>query len=271
MGKSRKRTDGVTFSKTIRTTLLVTALALAGSVHAGLNPLDVFKRYEPDVIVTDPYIEMHTGPGRGFPIFYVAGQGDEVTILKRRTDWFKVRLEQGSHRLKTGWVHIDQMRHTLDLEGNPIDFPSYGMDDYASRRWELGIGGGDIDGARTISGRLGFFLNPYIGIQGEASQILADYSDGWMATGSIVMYPFPRARLSPFFMIGTGYISVEPQTTIVQAEDLEDEIAHAGAGFNLYISKRFILRMEYKRHTVFTSRDENEELNEWKAGFSLFF
>jgi hypothetical protein len=85
------------------------------------------------------------------------------------------------------------------------------------------------------------------------------------------MHPFPDWRISPFVTIGTGYIHMSPQTTIVQAEDQGDEIVNAGAGANVYISDRFILRMQYKRYTVYTSRDDNEEFNEWTAGFSLFF
>jgi len=254
----------------LTTTLLYVGL-LAGLLASNVAYGGLFRNYQPEVVVSDPYIEMHTGPGRGYPIFYVAGQGDEVTVLKRKTDWFKVRLPRGTHQFREGWVHIDQMRHTLDLEGNEIEFPNYGVDDFANRRWVAGIGGGDLDGANTVSAYLGFHLNPYISLQTEATQILADYSDGWMVNGGIYMHPFPYSRISPFFTIGTGYISIKPQTTIVQAEDLEDEIAHAGAGANVYISDRFILRLEYKRHTVYTSRDENEELNEWKAGFSLFF
>jgi hypothetical protein len=38
-----------------------------------------------------------------------------------------------------------------------------------------------------------------------------------------------------------------------------------------YLTDRFILRVEYKRHTVLTSRDDNEEIDQWKAGFSVFF
>ena len=100
--------------------------------------------------------------------------------------------------------------------------------------------------------------------------MLGDYSDGYMGTASIVMSPFPEWRVSPFFEIGTGMIHVEPQTTIVQSQDRTDEIAHAGVGADVYLSKRFIFRVEYKRHTVLTSRDDNEEIDEWTAGFSVF-
>jgi hypothetical protein len=247
---------------------VVVCLLAATPAMAVPNP---FAKYQPDVVVSDPYIEMHTGPGRGYPVFYVVGQGDQIRILKRKTDWFKVRMPRGSFDAKEGWVHVDQMRHTLDLEGNPLEIMEYGVEQFTARRWEMGLGGGDLEGAATINGYLAFNLNPYISFQGEASQILGEYSDGYMGSLSIFMRPFPRWRMSPFFNIGTGYIHVEPQTTIVQAQDLDDEIVHAGIGADLYVSRKFMLRMEYRRHTVLTGRDDNEELNQWKAGFSIFF
>ena len=36
------------------------------------------------------------------------------------------------------------------------------------------------------------------------------------------------------------------------------------------LTRRFLLRAEYKSYVVFTSRDENEEVEEWKVGFAFF-
>ena len=223
-------------------------------------------KYQPEVVVSDPYIDLHTGPGRGYPIFYVAAQGDRITILKEQTEWYKVRTPRG----KEGWVHISQMASTLDLDGQKIAFPVYGMDEFGKRRWIFGFGAGDFDGARVLNASATFAFTPNIAGEIVASQILGDYSDGYMGTASIVMSPFPEWRISPFFEIGSGIINVNPQTTIVQSQDRTDEIAHVGVGADVYLSKRFIFRAEYKRHTVFTSRDENEEIDEWTAGFSFF-
>lgn len=242
-------------------------VALAALVTLPASAAAWFEDYQPTVQVADPFLEMHTGPGRGYPIFYVAGEGDEVVILKRKTSWFKIR----GPRDKEGWVHIDQMRRTLDLEGNPIGFGEVGLDQFSHRRWEAGMTGGDLQGARTLSAYLGYALTPNIALQLEATQILGDFSDGVMGTANILMYPFPTWRVSPYFTIGTGIIRTHPQTTVVQAEDREDEIVHVGAGANLYLTGRFILRVEYKRHTVLTSRDDNQEIDQWKAGFSVFF
>jgi len=66
-------------------------------------------------------------------------------------------------------------------------------------------------------------------------------------------------------------IHTSPKSTIVQGEDRTDEIAHVGVGVRIYTTRRFLLRVEYKSYVVFTSRDENEEVEEWKAGFAFFF
>jgi hypothetical protein len=246
---------------------LIVALAVLLTAAEASARWRFFENYQPEVVVSDPYLEMRTGPGRGYPIFYVAGQGERVTLLKRKTDWFKVRTP----RDKEGWVHISEMDHTLDLDGSEIDFGMLAISDFSNRRWEMGFNGGDFGGASSLTGYVGFAITPNITVQVEGTQILGEFSDGVISSANILMYPFPKWRISPYFTIGTGIIQTKPHTTIVQAEDREDEIVHAGAGANIYLSDRFMLRMEYKRHTVLTSRDDNEEIDQWKAGFSVFF
>ena len=31
------------------------------------------------ILIADPFIELHTGPGRGYPVFHVIERGREVT------------------------------------------------------------------------------------------------------------------------------------------------------------------------------------------------
>ena len=252
-------------SSALSISLLLMVVLCAPVAHA----ISWFEDYEPQVVVSDPYIELRTGPGRGYPVFYVAGQGDAITVLKRKTDWFKVAVAEP--RAKEGWVHIKEMRHTLDLAGREIDFHELGLDDFSKRRFEAGFTGGDFGGASSLSAYLGYAITPNISFQVEATQILGEFSDGVMGSANILMHPFPKWRVSPYFTIGTGIIEIKPHATIVQTEDRTDEIVHVGAGANWYLSERFMLRMEYKRHTLLTSRDDNEEINQWKAGFSIFF
>ena len=40
--------------------------------------------------VIDPFVELHTGPGRGYPVFHVVEQGESIAVLTRRPDWYEV-------------------------------------------------------------------------------------------------------------------------------------------------------------------------------------
>ena len=217
--------------------------------------------------VADPYLELHTGPGRGYPIFHVVDRGESVSIIKQRTDWYLVRDQQGDE----GWVDREQMELTLRPDGSAVEFESATIRDFTNAKWELGLMTGDFGGANIVSVYGGYSLNPHVSIEVWGSQILGNFSNGWMGSVNVIHEAFPEWRISPFFTLGAGLVHTEPKSTIVQGQDRTDQIGHAGAGFRIYASRRFILRAEYKSYVAFTSRDDNEEVEEWKVGFAFFF
>ena len=217
--------------------------------------------------VADPYLEMHTGPGRGYPIFHVVDRGESVEIIKQRTDWFLVRDADGDE----GWVDQDQMELTLNPDGSEVDFERAGLEDFTNSRWEMGALAGDFGGANIVSLYGGYSLNPNVSVEVWGSQILGNFSKGWTASVNVVHEAWPDWRISPFFTLGAGMIWTEPKSTIIQGEDRNDQIGHAGAGFRVYVARRFLFRAEYRTHVVFTSRNDNEEVEEWKVGFAFFF
>src|SRR6056297_2801788 len=200
------------------------------------------------VTVAEPYLEMHTGPGRGYPVF-------------------NVRDARG----REGWVHEREMLMTLDEAGTPAEFETTGREEYLVRRWESGGLTGDFGGANVISGYVGYSFTPNLSVELWGTQSLGNFSDGWMANVSVVHQTWPHWRVSPFFTLGTGVLRIEPVATLVQPIDRTDQTAHVGAGIRAWVTRRFIFRAEYKSYVVFTSRDENEEIEEWKLGFAFFF
>mgnify|MGYP000187830330 CR=1 FL=1 len=103
------------------------------------------------------------------------------------------------------------------------------------------------------------------------SQFLGNASNGTTVDLGLTHVFLPEWIASPFVMLGTGYVDIDPKATLVQPLDREDQSAYAGVGVRFYLARRFFLRAEYKAHVVFTSRDDNEEVDEWKAGFAFFF
>ena len=219
------------------------------------------------LIIADPYIDLHTGPGRGFPIFYVAERGAEIVVLKSKTSWYKVRLTNK----KEGWVHRSQLERTLTPGGEKKTFKSVQEKDYLGSEWEIGVLSGDAEGYATMTLYGSYSFNDSMAVELSVSQFLGDLAGGYVWSTSIVSEPFKDWWVSPYFGIGTGQIEITPNTTLIQSTDIKDNHANVAIGIKKYIAQRFIFRMEYKNYVVFQSRSVNEDIREWRAGFAFFF
>lgn len=217
--------------------------------------------------VADPYIELHTGPGSGYPVFHVVDREDYIEVLKRKTDWFKVRSADG----RVGWVARAQLEKTLTPDGENIQLKEAALGDFSQRRWEFGLLGGVFNNAPEISVYGGYAFNANLSAELSGSQVLGDYSSSYLLNANLVSQPFPRWRVSPFFTLGGGYLSTRVRATLVPPKDSNDFTAHVGLGLRAYLTRRFIVRAEFKRYITFASDDDNEEFKEWKAGFAFFF
>lgn len=240
--------------------LLLQTLLLSAQAQAAKKDQDR------EVVIADPYVELHSGPGRGFPIFHVADRGQKIVIEKRRTDWFYVRTEHGVE----GWVPRAQMLATLETTGEALHLDEPARNDYMSRRWQGGLLAGDFDGASEISIFGGYAFSDNLSIELTATHILGDVSNGYLASLGLLHVFVPEWRVSPYFTLGTGVLRVEPKSRLVQVEDRTDQIGYVGGGLQGYLTRRFMVRLEYRNNVVFTSRDNNEEVNEWKLGFAFF-
>jgi hypothetical protein len=258
-----------------------TSLALAFVVACSLSVTSLAKQTEEEkaakaaaaqekllqVFVSEPYLELATGPGRGYAVFHVVEREQSVDVLYRRTDWFKVRTEQGVE----GWARARDLRRTKLADGSPFVFNLGDRPGYTTHDWEIGIGGGDYGGANLIALYGSYSLTDNMKIDASLSQFLGNTSNGWKAEIGLQHVLFPEWRFSPFLTLGTGYVKTSPRATIVLPLDREDQTAYAGAGARFYLTRRFFLRADYRWHTVFTSRDDNEELEEWKVQIACFF
>lgn len=105
----------------------------------------------------------------------------------------------------------------------------------------------------------------------SVSKIFSTFADAEMANISLASHPFPNWRVSPFFTLGTGAIRTNPSVTLVQEQDRIDQLGHVGVGARVHLARRFIFRVQYKHYVIFQSVDDNQEIDEWNAGFAVFF
>lgn len=221
----------------------------------------------PSVTVADPYLELRTGPGRGFPVIHVVERGETVRVETRRTDWFQVVDSDG----REGWVHKGQMAETLLPAGVKLAIEDPAREDFGTHRREVGLLLGDYGGANVVTVYGAYAFNEHLAAELALAHILGNFSDGQYATIGVTHVPVPEWRVQPFLSIGTGVLRIRPEGTLVGTEERTDQVAYAGIGVRAYMARRFIVRGEVKEYVVFTDRDENEEDVEWKIGFAFFF
>lgn len=219
------------------------------------------------VRITEPYIEMRTGPGRGYPIHHVAARDEWIVIELRFTDWYKVRTENG----REGWVQRRQLETTMTEAGVSKSFRDVLMDDYLRRKVELGAGWGKFKSEPMLKVWLGYRFADTLGVEATVGQVQGKFSgtDFWHV--NLQSEPWSDQRISPFFAVGFGKFKNIPNASLVGALPTDAKLANASLGVRYYLTERFMLRADYSLYTAFVSDTRSTEYRAVTAGLSFFF
>ena len=219
------------------------------------------------VQVAGPYLELRTGPGRGYPVFFVAERSEWIEIELRHTDWFRVRTAGG----KQGWVVREQLETTLTEAGAQKTFRDVLLDDYLKRRVELGAAWGRFKTEPMLKFWTGVKFSDAIGAELTLGQVQGLYSgtDFWHV--NLTSEPWADQRFSPFFGVGVGKFKNIPNTSLVSAITTNAKLADAVVGVRYHLSDRFVLRADYSFYTAFLSDTRNGEYRALTFGLSFFF
>lgn len=219
------------------------------------------------VKVADPFLEMHTGPSVGYPIFHVIQRDETITVIKQRTEWYLIQ----NYRKKEGWVHRSQLAKTLTLDNKKITIKEITRDNYLNHDWEMSMISGNFGGLPMMSLSTGYSFTQNLSTELSYAQILGNFSSRILIGASLVQQPFPEWKVSPYFSIGASVIQTSVRSVLSKLKDDTDFAANVGFGAKMYLSRRFILRADLKKHIIFQSRNKNEEITSWQVGFAFFF
>jgi len=217
--------------------------------------------------VTDPFLEMRTGPGRGYPVFHVVPREEWIAIELRATDWYKVRTASG----KLGWVHRRQLESTLTEAGGTKTFRDVLLDDYLSRRLELGASWGRFKSEPMLKVWTSYKLSESINVEATLGQVQGLFSgtEFWHLNAHIE--PWSDKRLSPFFGVGFGRFRNIPNQSLVSAITTNANLADAAIGVRFHLTDRFVLRADYSIYTAYIADTRSAEFRAITAGLSFFF
>ncbi|WP_020410944.1 SH3 domain-containing protein [Hahella ganghwensis] len=218
------------------------------------------------LLVVDPYIEMHTAPGRGYPIFNVIEQGEEVVILKRKTNWYLVQSPDGQE----GWVKAAQLGRTLKPTGIPADLPETGHGEYLTSSWRAGFTGGQFEGASSFSLTFGYRPLTWAGFEVEAGKIYSRSVTSEYYGANLIIEPLHKWKITPYLSVGASRFSFDArQKVLLEGVDEADAVS-IGGGLGYYIGRNFLIRAEYRQYSI-SSNSDTTGLSEWKIGLNTFF
>lgn len=219
------------------------------------------------VTVVDPFVELHSGAGRGYPVLEIVEHGTEVDVLERRTTWYRLRTKRGSE----GWASRDQMLRTLTPEGETFREDVATEEDFRDHRYEMGAWLGDFEGSALMGLYGAWRYLPTMTAELSAQQAVGRAADSLVVDLSLAGHPFPTWKYAPYIAVGTGVVQTQPSTVLVGANRREDQSLSVAGGLETWVSRAFVLRLEYRHYVLLTSREEHENLDTWKAGLAVFF
>jgi len=217
--------------------------------------------------IAEPYIELRTGPGRGFPVFFVAQRGDWIEIELRHTDWFRVRTADG----KVGWVTRQQLETTLTAGGGRKSFRDILLDDYLSRKFQLGAAWGHFKSEPMLKLYANYRLSETLSIEGTLGQVQGVFSGTDFWHFDVVTEPWSDRRVSPFFSVGVGRFKNFPNQSLVGATSTNANMGAALVGVRYHLTDRFVVRADYAFYTAFLSDTRITEFRAWTLGVGFFF
>ena len=217
--------------------------------------------------VTDPYIELRTGPGRGFPVFFVTKRGDFIEIELRHTDWYRVKTDDG----KVGWVTRQQLESTLTAAGATKSFRDVLLDDYLSRKVQLGGAWGHFHSEPMLKLWTSYRLSETLSLEGTIGQVQGVFSGSDFWHINVVSEPWSDRRISPFFGVGIGKFKNFPNLSLIGATTTDAKLANAQVGVRYHLTDRFVLQVDYSLYTAFVSDQKSTEYRALTAGVSFFF
>jgi len=232
-----------------------------------LKPLILDQTSAVQLSVIDSYLELHTGPGRGYPIFHVMEEGETVYVHRRRTNWFYV----SDRRLRQGWVRQEGLARTLAPTGLPAALPETKHGDFLAQQGRVGFALGTQGNAETATVMFGYRLLSYAGVEFEYGQIFDKNIDGTTQGISIMFEPIKDWSFTPFISKGIGRQEWQQKTKQqVGSVTNKNEYEYTGVGVNYYIGYSFVVRAEFRSNYI---KGDNDALNNnaWRLGFSSFF
>lgn len=170
------------------------------------------------VVVEEDFLEVRTGPGSAYPVFYVAENGEKLNLIKSSNNWVLVELKDGV----SGWILNDE----LFLQGRQS--PVSVVEIVGDRRVAINFGWFSGSGEFGLSG--GLRITPRVNLDLELRQITTSFSSSYLLLPKLDVQLYPSSTWNPVVELGLGVIDTETDGVISGADGDVSQLIFLGGG-----------------------------------------
>jgi hypothetical protein len=246
------------------------ALAAAGAAPARADD-------EALVRVLAEQAPVHTGPGFGYRVVYVAARGDVLPAIGRATHdhWFRVELPDGTY----GWILGDEV-FPLDVDtaeahrgpsiwkrmGEAVFSPSPLLEGDIGVAFSAGLLGGD----GMFMFRPAAQLAPHLAFEGFLGETVGNQVDVIYAGGGFNAYFFPTSPVTPFAAAAGGGAFGRKKADQFTIKVGNYSMVNVGGGLIIALKKRLTLRGDVRHYVIFDA-NHTQRIEEYSGALAIFF
>jgi hypothetical protein len=220
---------------------------------------------------------VHTGPGFGYRVVYVAKRDEVLPAIGRATNdhWFRVELPDGTY----GWILGDEV-FPLDVDtaaahrgpslwkrlGESVFSPSPLVEGGIAFTFSAGVLGGD----GMFMFRPGVLLAPHVSLEGFVGETVGSEADVIYSGGGFTANLFPSSPVTPFLAAAGGDAYGRKKASQFTIRTGNYAMLNVGGGLIVALKKRLTLRGEARHYVIFDA-NHTQRIQEYSGALCVYF
>jgi hypothetical protein len=220
---------------------------------------------------------VHTGPGFGYRVVYVAKRDEVLPAIGRATNdhWFRVQLPDGTY----GWILGDEV-FPLDVDtseahrgpsvwkrmGEAVFSPSPLVEGGIGFTFSAGVLGGD----GMFLFRPSVLLAPHVALEAFVGETVGDQADVIYAGGGFNSNLFPSSPVTPFLAVAAGGAFGHKKADQFTISTGNYSMLNVGGGLMIALKKRLTIRGEARHYVIFDA-NHTQSIEEYSGALSVYF
>jgi hypothetical protein len=220
---------------------------------------------------------VHTGPGFGYRVVYVAKRDEVLPAIGRATNdhWFRVQLPDGTY----GWILGDEI-FPLDLDtasahrgpsiwkrvGDTMFSPSPLVEGGIGLTFSVGVLGGD----GMVMFRPAVLVAPHLTVEGFVGETVGDQVDVRFVGGGFNSNLFPTSPVTPFAAVAAGGAFSRRKASQFTIQPANYTMLNVGGGLLVALKKRLTIRGDARQYVIFDA-NHTQRIQEYSGALAVYF